>query len=57
MNAKKRQLTQQQLADAIYVHRKTYSTYETGRAYVPLTIFIRLLNYYGYTIELKNFKN
>ena len=45
-------LTQADVADVIKVNRKTYSNYELGKTYVPATVFLRLLKFYGYKLEI-----
>lgn len=49
---KEHKLTQNQVADLIGVHRKTYGNYESGHTYIPTIAFIKLLNLYGYKLEI-----
>lgn len=44
-------LSQQALADAIDVSRKTISTIETGRFTPSVTIALRLANYFNVSVE------
>lgn len=49
---KQHKLTQNQVADFIGVHRKTYSNYEIGSSYISTVSFIKLLSLYGYKLEI-----
>lgn len=49
---KQYKLTQNQVADFIGVHRKTYSNYEIGSSYISTIPFIKLLSLYGYKLEI-----
>lgn len=44
-------ISQQQLAEAIDVSRKTISTIETGRFTPSVTIALKLANYFNVTVE------
>lgn len=44
-------LTQQQLADVLYVTQRTYSRYENGEHAIPTEILIELSNYHGVSID------
>jgi len=39
--------TQQQIADMLYINRRTYSSYETGMAGLPVEILIKLADIYN----------
>ncbi len=44
-------LTQQQLADYLYVSQKTYSRYENGERAIPTEVLIELSNYHQVSID------
>ena len=44
-------LTQQALADVIFIRQSTYSQYETGRRPVPLEVIIRLAAFYDTSVD------
>lgn len=46
-----KKVSQQELADAISVSRKTISTVETGRFTPSVVIALKLANYFGVTVE------
>ncbi|GAB2991673.1 helix-turn-helix transcriptional regulator [Psychrosphaera aestuarii] len=46
-----KKVSQQELADAISVSRKTISTVETGRFTPSVVIALKLANYFGVAVE------
>lgn len=44
-------LTQQALADILYIRQSAYSQYETGRRPVPIEVLIRLSEYYNTSVD------
>lgn len=44
-------LTQQAVADTIFIRQSTYSQYETGRRAVPVEVVIRLAEFYGTSVD------
>ena len=46
-----KKVSQQELADAISVSRKTISTVETGRFMPSVVIALKLANYFGVAVE------
>ena len=43
--------TQQQLADMLFINRRTYSSYETGMAGLPVEILIKLADIYNVSTD------
>ena len=46
-----RDLTQQEIADYLFVLQNTYSQYETGRRAIPLEVIVRLAEFYGTSVD------
>ncbi len=44
-------LLQRDVADALHIHRSTYSYYERGKTNPPLDILIKLADYFGVTTD------
>ena len=44
-------LTQQEIADILYMQREVYRRYETGQREIPLEITIKLADYYKVSID------
>lgn len=44
-------LTQQTVADTIFIRQSTYSQYETGRRSVPVEVVVRLAEFYGTSVD------
>ncbi len=44
-------LTQQQLADRLFIRQSTYSQYENGCRSVPLSVLIRLAEFYDTSVD------
>ena len=44
-------LKQKDVAEALYIAPRTYSSYETGFRSVPIEIFIKLADYYNTSID------
>ncbi len=44
-------MTQQQLADLLYINRRTYSAYETGTHVTPPDILSRLADIYKVSVD------
>ena len=43
--------TQQQLADMLFINRRTYSSYETGMAGLPTEILVKLADIYDVSTD------
>ena len=43
--------TQQQLADMLFINRRTYSSYETGMDGLPVEILIKLADIYNVSTD------
>lgn len=48
---KQKQLTQQDVADAINATKRTYAAWERGENDLPLDMLVRLANFYGVTTD------
>lgn len=46
-----RDLSQKDLAEYLQVHQTTYSDYELGNLNIPVTILIRLADFYNTSID------
>ena len=46
-----RDLTQQDIADYLFMRQNTYSQYETGRRPIPIEAIIRLAEFYGTSVD------
>ena len=46
-----RDLTQQDIADYLFMRQNTYSQYETGRSPIPIEAIIRLAEFYGTSVD------
>lgn len=44
-------LTQQQLADRLFIRQSAYSQYENGRRSIPLSVLIRLAELYDTSVD------
>lgn len=44
-------LTQQQLADRLFIRQSAYSQYESGRRSIPLSVLIRLAELYDTSVD------
>lgn len=44
-------LTQAQLVEKLKMHKTTYTNYEQGKRDLPLTIAIKLANFYGVSLD------
>lgn len=44
-------LTQQAVADTIFIRQSTYSQYETGRRPIPTEMIIRLAEFYETSVD------
>lgn len=44
-------LTQRELAKALYMHTTTYVRYETGEREIPLNVAIMLAKYYNVSLD------
>lgn len=44
-------LTQEQLVEALGMHKTTYTNYEQGKPEIPFVLVIRLANYYNVSIN------
>ncbi len=44
-------LSQQKLAEKLYMHRTTYVRYESGERELPLNIAILLADFYGVSLD------
>ena len=44
-------LTQEQLVEALGMHKTTYTNYEQGKREIPFGLVIRLANYYNVSIN------
>ncbi len=44
-------LSQRELAELLCMHQTTYARYESGQRDLPLSIAIRLANYYGISLD------
>ena len=44
-------LTQEQLVEALGMHKTTYTNYEQGKREIPFALVIRLANYYNVSIN------
>ena len=44
-------LTQQAVADVLFIRQSTYSQYETGRRPIPIGLLIRLAEYYDTSVD------
>lgn len=45
------ELTQQELADLLFMHKTTYVRYETGEREIPLNIAINIAKYYKVSLD------
>ena len=48
---KERKLTQNEIAKILGTKQRTYSHYENGTRKIPITLLIRLSDYYNVSIE------
>ena len=46
-----RDLSQKVLAEMLNVHQTTYSDYELGRLNIPVSVLIKLADFYGTSID------
>ncbi len=46
-----RDLTQQDLADYLYIRQNTYSQYENGQRQIPIPCLVRLAIYFGTSVD------
>lgn len=44
-------LSQQDVADKLYMHKTTYARYETGKREIPMNIAIMLSEFYGVSLD------
>lgn len=44
-------LTQQQLADRLFIRQSAYSQYENGRRSIPLSVLIHLAEFYDTSVD------
>lgn len=44
-------LTQQELANLLFMHKTTYVRYETGEREIPLNVAINIAKYYNVTLD------
>lgn len=44
-------LTQNQLVDALHMHKTTYTNYEQGKRDLPLQIAIKLADFYNVSLD------
>ncbi|MCR5686862.1 MAG: helix-turn-helix domain-containing protein [Lachnospiraceae bacterium] len=44
-------LTQQQLADYLFVTQRTYSRYENGEHAIPIEVLIEISNYHSVSVD------
>ena len=44
-------MTQQQMADKLYVNRRTYSSYETGVRGIPTEILSQIADIFGTSVD------
>jgi transcriptional regulator with XRE-family HTH domain len=44
-------LTQQQMADILFINRRTYSSYESGIRGIPIDILCKIADYYNTSID------
>ena len=44
-------LTQQQMADILFINRRTYSSYELGIRGIPTEILIKIADYFDTSID------
>ena len=44
-------LTQEQLVEALGMHKTTYTNYEQGKREIPVALVIQLVNYYNVSIN------
>lgn len=46
-----RDLTQTQMADYLQLHQTTYSDYERGNLNIPISILLKLADFYGTSVD------
>ena len=46
-----KKLTQQQLADRLFIAQRTYSRYETGERAVPLEVLVEISKFYDVSTD------
>jgi len=46
-----RDMNQKQLAEYLKVHQTTYSDYELGNLNIPISVLIKLADFYGTSID------
>ena len=44
-------MTQKQMADLLYINRRTYSSYETGVHSIPVEILIQISKIHGVSVD------
>lgn len=44
-------LTQAQLVEQLHMHKTTYTNYEQGKRDIPLSVAVRLAEFYGVSLD------